>query len=325
LSLTAKGNTKVGINPVYLHYKDTDVGIVSWKSQNYLLKHLQTLHDGSTEKTQCLLNPDDKEFLLTLRNFHPLRAIRSLCNVLLGLIRVLPHLKTFDIFEIEASKLEESTRHHINSSRHQEEIVTALKLHILAIHYGNPVLGLLYCSIMSQNHPEKAAYMRRVRKRYKSLSGHSVYIANHIAAGNLNSSHLSIIADEIFSRRPNQLGQSKKYSKDAINKNQDHSFKLDLNLDFDQLFNDFERHALQKDDETMVWPQDTERVMDTMESEIKEFNSTLQNTMEEMKFNIDIGQKVDAWALANGMVLDSITGRYIGYEDEGIEENEEGW
>jgi len=321
----ANNAKEVGGDPVYLHYKESDIGIVSAKSRPFLTNHLHALKYTNSVKTQCTLGPEDVDLMMMLRMFHPLRMVRSLCNVLLGLIRVLPTLKSFEVQEIETLKEQDMIKHYMKSSRHQEEIITALKLHMLSIHYGNPILGLIYCSLMSQNHPEKSAYMRRVRKRYKSLSGHRVFMENHMQAGNLSRSHITIMADEMFSKRPNQMSQTKKYAKDRPEPKEQTLPALDLEIDFNSLFESLEKHALNKDNEAMTWPPGEDDTMDTMRLEVERFNDTLQNEPAALQFDYDIGARVDQWAEASGLVLDPLTGRYVGFEDEEIDEYEGDW
>lgn len=310
---------------VYTHYSIDDIGMVSQSSLPFHKRHVEYLHCHGSEKSQIILKPKHKDLMSALRIHHPLRSIRGLCNVLLGILKLCPNITEFTREAVEREMTIDEGKYYLKLSRHQEEMVTAMKLLILAIRYDQPTLGLIYCSLMSQNNPSKSSYMRRVRKRYKLISGHSNFIRNQLQAGNLERDTISAMADELFSKRPHQYKQGRKYNRTITTEDNNFGDAFLENLNFEKLFDGLEKSALAQQDDLITWPSSTDDVMDVMEGEVNEFNASIDDESVKFNINMDLGKVVDDWALSNNMILDPLTNRYVGFDDCDMDDGDEEW
>nr|QUE49149.1 MAG: RNA-dependent RNA polymerase [Sclerotinia sclerotiorum ophiovirus like virus 1] len=307
---------------IYSQYSENDIGAVSVKSFPYHAAHLTSLQDPLTLKLKVDLSVKDKDLLCILRKSHPLRAVRSLCNVILGLLRLCPEIEDLTPESIEDAITRSGKDYYVKMSRHQEELATAMKLLLLSVHYGRPTLGLIYCSLMSQNYPSKASYMRRVRKRYKLLSGYRPYMHNQLQAGNVRVQSLLVMADDLFIKRPNQFKQAKKYTDIEPDNEAYRAIREGLVIDFEKVFKSFETHAMIEAPELAEWPAGDTGTMDVITAEVEQFNITANNGLQNLTFNIDIGAQVDMWAAATGAEINPLTGTYYGFENEFADEGD---
>jgi hypothetical protein len=313
-------------DPAYTHLGESDIGKVKQEARPYLLTHLRYLQQAQQSKKRLTGTRDNLKIISLLRIYHPMRVIRSLCNVLIGLSKVCPELETYTMDSVKGSIRNDKPYSHLRDSPHQKEIITAIKLLILSVYYDEPILGLIYCALMAQNHPTKAPSMRKVRFRYKALSGYRDLIRRQMQSGSLSATSILVMADDLFSKRPQQLRQAAKYSNSPIANIGDVESGESIDMGLDKIFEQLEAFALSKNDEMLTWPVGEEGVMDVLEDEIGTFNVMAEGTGIQMNFRLDIMGAVEQAVDRLGLVLNPVTGIYEGFEEDGgYEEDEDLW
>jgi len=310
-------------NPVYVHLGEADIGRVKAEVRPYLLQHLRHLQQPQTSKKVLQGTRPNLKIISWLRVHHPMRVTRSLCNVLIGLSKVCPELEEYTMTTVRESIKPDRQYNHLRDSPHQKEILTAIKLLILSVYYDEPILGLLYCALMSQNHPSKAVSMRKIRFRYKALSGYRDLIRRQMQIGKLNATSILVMADDLFSKRPQQSRQAAKYSSAPIGDFEHKELSEALDLGLDKIFDQLESFALGKKDEMLSWPAGENGIMDVLEDELGTFNEKADNSGIEMNFNLDIMGAVEEAVDRLGLTLNPETGIYEGFGNEDIAGDDE--
>jgi len=313
-------------DPAYKHLGESDIGRVKPDAKPYLLSHLRHLQQNHSPKKKFNASRANLKIISLLRIYHPMRVIRSLCNVIIGLSKVCPEVDEYNMDTIQASIRNDRPYAHLKDSPHQKEIITAIKLLVLSVYYDEPILGLIYCALIAQNHPSKAGSMRKVRFRYKALSGYRDLIRKQMQSGALNATSILVMADDLFSKRPQQLKQAAKYSTGPVKDLDDGKVGESIDFGLDKIFDQLEAFALSKNDDMLTWPTGEDGVMDVLEDEIGTFNEMSDGVGFQMNFNLDVMGAVEQAVDRLGLVLNPVTGIYEGFDEgDDYDEDEDLW
>jgi hypothetical protein len=184
----------------YEDFLPEDIGNVSELSKPYHLKHLQSLQSDKTWKKSRALNNCSEELLNYFRIHHPLQAIRTLCNIYIGMRKFNHSTMMRGKKECERKLRTQLRLIGPNLTRNQNEINLAIKLLVLSAWKEDYEYGILYCHrAISERKMNKWTSLRTL-KAYRLISYHYSTCRDLIFHGRIGLKDFSAIENELLIR-----------------------------------------------------------------------------------------------------------------------------
>jgi len=177
-----------------------DIGPVSEKSRPHHEAHVREIIGVNQSLMECSLLSCDDVLLNYMRTRHPLKDVRSQCNVLLGLRQFCRShvLSGHDALLSLKKDLESSD--DVSQSLHQKEIFFAIKLLMLASKRDNFAYGVNYCRSLMARSPTKSKSLQRTLRIYRLISYLFPYIQYMLRQGKMRIQVIDAIQNELEDR-----------------------------------------------------------------------------------------------------------------------------
>lgn len=168
-----QANTRIFRSRVSLPYGEItldQIGNVSQKSRKFHEAHIAALSDKSTSILSAPILSCNSEILEHFRTRHPLAEVRTWCNVTMG-------LRKYCLSEVNSGHAALEDRYRLLQSQsdpklsvHQREIMTAMKLLVLAASRDCYEYGIDFCKGLSLRRPVRSQGLDKVLRIYRLIS-----------------------------------------------------------------------------------------------------------------------------------------------------------
>nr|WLK77446.1 RNA-dependent RNA polymerase [Suillus luteus mycoophiovirus 1] len=261
------------------------IGHVSDKSLKYHVAHLQMMNSGYPEITKVNFLLDDIRIIEYFRTHHPLSAVRSQCNIMIGMRQFFKQ-KDYDSYDkLYAEKTLQSMVEITKDTLRQSEYQNAIKLLMLSAYFDDYRFGVNYCHIFLQKGTHNHKYYSSILKIYKMISYKFESFRKIILSGSITVDDVESIRHEMV-----KLTEEKQRYKEV--KDPDPLRELDvmagldpIEIDFEKLFISLEAHV----NDSLV---DVSEIVDTRDA-----INDLQQL--QMNFDINISERIDTFIAAN--------------------------
>jgi hypothetical protein len=242
------------------------------------IRHHHEHHiDCMNERTTAIWKADilkcDDSVLTYFRTYHPLREVRTWCNIVLGLGKFCRSSLLSGHHQLESDYRTLIGKHDSKLSVHQREIYLAVKLLVLACRDDNYAYGVNYCHKLFLAKNTAGIRASRLLRIYRLISYLFDDIHQMMSRGLICIRSINAIANEL------EVRESTRYRNRIVNPDkpdipiETQSLDHIITDSIDELFKGLELYASRITDEAPATEQST----------------SFDQTMEGMNLNFDIG------------------------------------
>lgn len=231
------------IRDPYPGMTEEDMGNVSDNSRPYHVNHMVALLDSNTIKRTELIINCPEHILEHFRVHHPHSAVRSWCNIGVGLLKFCRAecMSGHRALEELASKvhLTGPTR----QSLHQREVYTAIKLLILSASKDSYEFGVNHCKISLLRRARSSISTARILRIYRLSSYLFSYFQHLLSHGQIDIRMLNAIENELVVREAQKMKHMRPPAAPVFDAFDSEVADLIINSNIEKLFESLESYA----------------------------------------------------------------------------------
>jgi 5S rRNA maturation endonuclease (ribonuclease M5) len=225
---------------VYTDRSPDAIGNVSAESLRYHQNHLIGLQTNGTKKIKVDLLNMHQLILSHLRTHHPLMAVRTKCNVIMGCHR---YTRLAEDINLDSAQ---TLYNHLTSTigpkatLHHQEYQSAIKLLCLSASKDTYWFGIHYCAKMVKLTPNRSTHYLQILKIYRSLSYLYPRLHRLISWGSLTNRAIAAIEHEFLQKESIRVRYNIQDNLHTNLKHDEDEYTPLLEIQFDSLFTQLE-------------------------------------------------------------------------------------
>jgi len=231
------------------------IGNVSDKSRHFHELHLASLVSGDPRNIELRLSLCSYEFLTFLRTHHPIQAVRSQSNIILGLYDFCGNEVRSGYDAIIGLSRELSGKLGPKITLHQREIHMAMKILVLSSFYDDYNYGLQFINDLIYNKSGTRGSLIRTLKVYRLLSYNFDWICDLRNQGLITIQEYNAIKNDLVERETKKYKYQKVKEPPDSDIHLDQSGTIDIDFSIDKLLHGIEDYVRQTPEAPVDEPQ----------------------------------------------------------------------